>query len=172
MAAEEDQGNVFDFNISMHSADSESYLEDDLVCIKCRDPDSRNEEIQEVERGMQTLINYALKCGNDALVQYLQNKHASGGKIRLHQQCQKDIYNYLKRKNTGGECSKKMKLPRLLTRSNIDKFKWKENCFFCGKVCVEDKKHPDRKKFQKAATLPFRTKVLEMCLQRMDDWAR
>ena len=37
---------------------------------------------------------------------------------------------------------------------------------------MEDKKHPNRKKFQKAATLPFRTKVLEMCSQRMDYWAR
>ena len=44
--------------------------------------------------------------------------------------------------------------------------------FFCGNVCAEDKKHPDRKKFQKAATLPFRTKLLEMCSQRMDDWKR
>ena len=65
--------NVADFNISMPSADSESYLKDDLMCIKCRDPGSRNEEIEEVQRGLKTHINYALKFGNDALVQYLQN---------------------------------------------------------------------------------------------------
>ena len=63
MAAEGDQlsvtENVAGFNISMPSADSESYLKDDLMCIKCRDPGSRNEEIQEVQRVLKTLINYA-----------------------------------------------------------------------------------------------------------------
>ena len=90
MAAEGDQlsvtENVADVNISIPSADSESYLKDDLMCIKCRDPVSRNEEMQEVQRGLKTLINYVLKFGNDALVQYLQNKHATGGKARIHQQ--------------------------------------------------------------------------------------
>ena len=53
--------NVADFNISMPCADSESYRQDDLMCIKCCDPGLRNEEIQEVQRGLITLINYALK---------------------------------------------------------------------------------------------------------------
>ena len=96
MAAEGDQlsvtENVADLNISMPSADSESHLKDDLMCIKCRDPGSRNEEMQEVQRGLKTLINYVLKFGNDALVQYLQTKH--GGKVRIHQQCQ-NIYIYM-----------------------------------------------------------------------------
>ena len=56
---------------------SESYLKDDLMCIKCRGPGSRNEEIQEVRTGLKTLTNYVLQFGNDALVQYLQNKHAT-----------------------------------------------------------------------------------------------
>ena len=66
----------------------------------------------------------------------------------------------------------KKKEARQLTES----FDWRINCFLCGYACIEDKKNPTRNKWHRACTLEIRTKVLNICSERLsvnpeDPWA-
>ena len=65
----------------------------------------------------------------------------------------------------GSECAAKR-----YTRTQSSKFNWKDNCLFCGETCVEDKKHPDRKKMQMATTIPFKERLIFVCQKRDDEW--
>ena len=53
----------------------------------------------------------------------------------------------------------------------MDTFKWKENCFLCGKVALNDPKHPDRGKIVEARTLELKDNIISLCKQRNDEWA-
>ena len=57
-------------------------------------------------------------------------------------------------------------------RSERKRFNWKIHCFFCGEVCVVDKKHPNCiKGWHKVGTLSFQASILNKCHERADKWA-
>ncbi len=61
-------------------------------------------------------------------------------------------------------------LPKRL-RSSFTPFNWKENCMFCSKSVVVDLRHPERTKVGRVSTIPIRSRILECCQERRDEWA-
>ena len=57
----------------------------------------------------------------------------------------------------------------MATRSSIEGFNWKEQCFFCGKECKADKKHPDRKPNYRVTFLHYRESALKICNPKRDN---
>ena len=49
-------------------------------------------------------------------------------------------------------------------------FSWKNNCFLCCKLAIEDERHPDRNPFTHATTNDFLKTIVEKCQERKDDW--
>ena len=66
-----------------------------------------------VDKGIQKLIDYSLKNDDHELYKYLCSKKENGETVRIHVDCQKSIYNELKRKRDnvndedGTECAAK-----------------------------------------------------------------
>ena len=121
-----------------------------------------------VDKGIQRLIDYSLKNDDHELYKYLCSKKENGETVRIHVDCQKSTYNELKRKRDSVNAKK-------YTRTQSSKFNLKENYLFCGETCVEDKKHPGRKKMRMATTIPFKERLeyltrIFACQKRDDEW--
>ena len=54
---------------------------------------------------------------------------------------------------------------RVGRRSDPVMFDFRSKCFYCGKPCIEDKKHADRKNFEIFSTINTKiyTSTLEIC---------
>ena len=122
-----------------------------------------------MKKGIQKLIDYSDKIQDYVLNQYLKDCQADDKIVKVHRECQREVYNELKRKsNVAPSQVKKAKS----TRASIGfVFNWKKDCFFCAKPCVVNKKHPDRNDFRQVCTLPMRNKVLQLSAKRSDSWA-
>ena len=87
-------------------------------------------------------------------------------KVFVHKNCWRDYTNPLWKKQKQNiiddNCVKST-----IVQSERNIFKLKTHCFFCGEVCVVDKKHPNHK----VSTLSFQTSVLNKCHERADKWA-
>ena len=77
-------------------------------------------------------------------------------RVKICATCQKNIGNsILKRRANSENLEKNHKVARIATRSSIGSFNRKETCFFCGKECKEDKKHPDGRPIYEVAFLHY-----------------
>ena len=77
----------------------------------------------------------------------------------------------MKRKSTTiDQGSSSNKVTRVVTRSVVEQFNWREKCFIYGQLCFKDKKHTERSNFVPASTLPIRENILNLCSQRNDNW--
>ena len=99
------------------------FLVSELCCVKCREPESRNEDLRVVKNGVEKLIE---STNNDRMKEYLQDRVSTNSIIRIHKECQKDIYNELKRKSKM-DVHEESKVPKVVTRSSINSFNWTEN---------------------------------------------
>ena len=54
------------------------------------------------------------------------------------------------------------KLSKVLTRKSVDSFNWKVDCLFCGKPCIADKKHPERRLVLNVTFLHYRETILKL----------
>lgn len=149
----------------------EPLLPNENCCVICHKPASQVEKLRKLHKGLQKILDYSLRVRDDVLYQYLQEGQQKGKAIRIHENCQKYVYNELKRKSSANKRSASTKGAKLVTRASVTRFDWKQNCFFCGEPCAFDEKHPGRNRFRLAETLPFRDKVLNTCQERNDIWA-
>ena len=151
--------------------DVEPHMINELCCVKCNNPASESESLQEVGKGIQTLVNYAIKVNGNVSERHLLEAQTSNSRVKIHHACQKSAYNELKRGKSTDQGSSSSKVAKVVTRSAINIFNWKENCFICGQLCFKDNKHPERSNVVLVATLPIREKILNVCSQRNDKWA-
>lgn len=152
------------------STSREPYEFDEDCCIKCHDPESKNENLATVTTGLDKLIQYSDFLQDDQLKLFLVKRRSTNGVVKIHRACQKAIHNDLKRKGTRPR-TKLAKIPKVVTRSNVTDFDWIENCLYCTEKCIDQSKHPDRSKFRKVCTLPFKDSILKVCTERDDEWA-
>ena len=144
----------------------------DLCCIKCRDPILRHEKLTTVEKGLDKLIDY-FKTIEEDMVGMLLKRQESGKVIRIHRDCQKSIYNELKRKPTLSGEEIQRKLQKLVgRRSKQAQFNWKKQCMFCEKECVSDVNHPGRVNWRRVQVLSMRDTLLKICNARNDAFSR
>ena len=142
----------------------------ELCCIKCRSENSQYEKLPVVSKGIQKIIEYSEKIKDTVFTEYLKEKQQKKESVKLHRQCQKDIYNELKRKIEVPVIIP-AKVAKVSTRLSIGStFAWKKDCFLCEKPCAIDERHLNRSDCHQVTTLPFKNKVLDVCSKRDDDW--
>ena len=71
-----------DPNVKLH-------IIDELCCAKCKKTVYKSESLQEVGKGIQTLVKYPIKVNNNVLEKYLLETKTSNTrvKIRLSEEC-------------------------------------------------------------------------------------
>jgi len=136
------------------------------LCVKCQDPNSKDEKMTIVKDSIEKLLEFCERTGNNSLKIFLQERKGTD-RIKIHRRCQKDVYNNLKRKswNLADQVDGPSKSAKRLERTA---FQWKRDCFFCEKACKIDSKHPNRVDWQEVRTLPMREKIIKICGERGD----
>ena len=129
-------------------------------CSVCKKSDKK---LVSVNRGVSALIKYIKLRKDEQLEQFLEESIRLNIQVYVHEVC----WRWCNSKRTFTvECNgtvKKKKEARQLTES----FDWRINCFLCGYACIEDKKNPTTNKWHRACTLEIRTKMLNICSERL-----
>ena len=136
-------------------------------CVICEEDDEEKKDQAFITKGLVKLYEYCIKVNDNQLADHLKHCEETQIPIRIHRDCQKKIYNVLKRKSDPDSSSGIVK--KVIKRSDVIHFKWKECCLFCGDICEDDVKHLDRNKVRKLMTLSFKETVLEACSRRSND---
>ncbi|CAM1306613.1 Uncharacterised protein r2_g1644 [Pycnogonum litorale] len=152
------------------------------TCIICHLPEQANDKLRRVTAtGLQTIITYSqLFNVIDLERNLLQNAHdqhvdEENNPVQIHVSCQKTIGNEIRKKKRSGSAANVEDVP---TASKIRRrsctpvvFNWKEHCLFCADPCVNDERHPDRKKIGLCQTIQYRGELLEKLKSRSDSFA-
>ena len=136
-------------------------------CCICKKSDTKLVSVNRVS----ALIEYSKLRKDEQLEQFLEESIRLNIQVHVHGECRRWYNN--KRKLTV-ESSGTVKKKEI--RQSIESFDWRINCFLCRDTCIEDKKNPTRNRWHRACTLEIRTKMLDICSERLsvnseDPWA-
>lgn len=152
----------------------------DQVCIRCQKGLIEGDQLNHVgskfrddqnkQHPIDTLISYAEKLKIEALVSILKYNKENKVNTYIHLSCRNSLKNKSRTKRTF-EDEHSTTTKRACRRSEIEKFDFTKQCFYCGKVCFFDSKHPDRNPFEMVATKDtgIYHNTLELCKSRKDD---
>ena len=141
------------------------------MCVICHVEFTSNpdEDVSEVSRGLQRLLEYSEKYKDVQLNQYLLGKPQV---VKVHNSCRR---NYISKRRYEQKCSKndcdESAADSKCLRSTKDSFDWKIHCFFCSQPCVVDDFHAPNLELRHVETLEIRESTLEQCKVRDDAWA-
>ena len=117
---------------------------------------------------VRTMIEQANNLEMTKLEEELKKKLASSSHIYIHVSCR----TFKKNKCRSNENKKPSSAVKntMLKRSDLDKFNFKEECFYCGAKCVIDSKNPSRNPFHLVSTTDTKIyfKTLEICKIKKD----
>ena len=105
-----------------------------LECSSC----TKNPFNKCKKSGKQTLMQYATEQELGNLCQHITN----AVDLRIHNYCSKSLRNQIReRKNYSESNELPKKSSRLWLEQDSDR---KQNCFYCGKLCLIQQQHPER----------------------------
>jgi len=125
------------------------------------------------KKGIESLIKFSKRRNYKKLRSYLSKTIKNNEemdiqqKIFVHKNCRRDFTD-IKRSFQISAPPKRGSTKRL--RSSMSPFSWKENCFLCCRIAIDDEKHPDRSPLVRATTINFLKTIVEKCQERNDDW--
>ena len=150
------------------------------VCIRCQKElvegdqlnhiGSKFRDDQNKQHPIDTLINYGEKLKIEALVSILKYNKENKVNTYIHLSCRNSLKSKSRKKQTF-EDEHSTTTKRACRRSEIEKFDFTKQCFYCGKVCFFNSKHPDRNPFEMVATKDtgIYHNTLELCKFRKDN---
>jgi len=147
----------------------------DKVCVICRGllMSSEKENIHQVTRGLDTLIEYSGMRNDSELHDYLLSMPAV---VYVHSSCRlrytskRRFGQLINVSNSDSMIDTDSVSPKALRSSAVGAFDWKHHCFFCNKSTALDEQHPEVKAdIRHVETLELRQRVLEHCSGRTDD---
>ena len=141
------------------------------LCVICQE--ENNDDLHECQSGIPKLIEYGSLFGLEVLKSHLIVQQEENSSVKIHVKCQKNIGNFIRKRTANPDYTlgNQSKISKMTTRKSIDRFNWKEHCFFCGDECHVDPKHPDRIPIFSASILHYRESILGYCESRKDLWA-
>ena len=151
----------------------------DQVCIRCQKKLIEGDQLNHVgskfrddqnkQQPIDPLISYAEKLKIEALVSILKYNRENKVNIYIHLSCCNSL-KIKSRKKRRFEDEHSTTTKRACRRSEIEKFDFTKQCFYCGKVCFFSK-HPDGNLFEMVAIKDFGIyhNTLELCKFRKDD---
>ena len=130
-------------------------------CVKCgeghKTGDSLNHVGSKYREGndkmhpLDTIINHAVKLKLDDLEARLRENKTNQIPTFIHLSCRNFLKNQSRPKWTSTS-QDEIGSAKRISRSEIERFNFKEQCFYCGQLCFFDTKHPDRNEFQQVST--------------------
>ena len=150
------------------------------MCIRCQKRLIEGDQLNHVgikfhddqhkQYPIDILISYAEKLKIEALVSILKYNKENKVSTYIHLSCRNRLKNKSRKKQTFKD-EHLITTKRTCRRSEIEKFDFTKQCFYCGKVCFFGSKHPDRNLFGKVATKAtgINRNTLELCKFRKDD---
>jgi hypothetical protein len=141
------------------------------VCVICREEFSRH-ATQDAwttlsEKGIATVLQYSVMRHDLELQEFLQGKPSV---VNVHVCCRKKYTN----KRTFEQQSRHDDVAEVVQPKSLRShvcFDWKQACFFCGELIINDDRHPERCETRSAQTLTIRDNLLAVCRKRNDQWA-
>lgn len=132
-------------------------------CVICCE--SESQLVKLTNRGKTSLAEFAKLRENTNVLSLLDEE----GEHYVHETCRK-WFNNKKRILSEKNSTEQSKKHKLETRRSVLLFKWKENCFLCGKNVG------NRKEWHSAQTLTIRETIVKNCEKRLqkkqyDAWA-
>ena len=145
------------------------------MCIRCQKGliegdqlnhvGSRFRDDQNKQHPIGTLISYAEKLKIEVFVSILKHNKENKANTYIHLSCRNSLKSKSRTKRTFEDEHSTTR------RSKIEKSDFTKQCFYCGKVCFFDSKHPDRNPFEMVATKDtgIYHNTLELCKSCKDD---
>ena len=120
---------------------------------------------------VRTLIEQAKNLEMTELEQELKKKKLdSSSPIYIHVSCRIFLKNNCRANKNKNEKPSSAVKNTILNRSDLNKFNFKEKCFYCGAKCVIDPRNPSRNPFHLVSTTDTKIylKTLESCKKKKD----
>ena len=118
-----------------------------------------------------SLIEHANQLKLEVLGSHLLEKQQENKSFLIQLNCQKHVGNIMRKRKTTGDCVAEVasRVWKVSTRTSAERFNWKFDCLFCGKLCIADQKHPERRLVFNATFLHYRETILKYCSNRRND---
>ena len=129
-----------------------------MLCLFCQS--ESDEDLNVVKAGLDTLIKASQTADTDIYARII-NLQESGRAIKVHNSCRRKYTRKRKIEEPSTVTSKR-------TRSSLDCFDWKSNCFLCTKYC--NIRNFARDKIRQVRTLELRNTFMQYARQRNDKW--
>ena len=134
-------------------------MEGDVTCIICKSTITDEDPVWAGEKGLRSIIVACDYHNNQELKSFIRNKLGSATedesrKLPVHQKCRK-TFTDLRKKQL-------VEPPKKRTRTSMQPFEWKSDCFFCGTSGVSEKKYKD-KKMSNVETIEMKVNVKKRC---------
>jgi hypothetical protein len=135
------------------------------VCVICEQT-SKDTVSKVTGKGLPSLLKYSKDNGLDHLTTLLSKRKKEGTPIHVHRGCQKKVSRVLGKRKSIEEESKVCKK----TKRSGGSFDWSEDCFYCGKNCVDSGKYPGRSSaiVYKVQNISMQDIILKACNARDD----
>ena len=144
-------------------------------CVICFDPGVPGTDLQPVQdRGYTTVLNY-LAIFEPDFSETLIKKKTNNEQIYIHRNCQRRINRQLNKKRKVSDESEHESESKKTRASGS--FIWNEECFYCGKACMDDDGRSSTRCSSTAGTVrtatsvSFRDNLMQTCETRNDTWA-
>ena len=155
------------------------------ICIKCNEESKDGDPLNNVgvrfkdgdgkKHPVHTLLDQAVLSSMDDLAEKLRSSLTSKTAVFIHLSCRKLLYNTSrpKKKKLQSSDAPSTSSNQLLTRTEVKKFNFRSDCFYCGSKCEFDCKNPDRNPFQRVTTMgtKIHSKTIQLCKSRDDTLA-
>ena len=117
------------------------------------------------------MIEYANQLKLEVLGSHLLEKQQENQLVLIQINYQRQVGNIMRKRKRTGDCVAKVasKVSKVSTRKPVDSFNWKVDCLFCGKLCMADKKHPERRLVLNVTFLHYRETILKYCSNRRNN---
>ncbi len=159
-------------------------MDSDSVCVKCgdgaKDGDplnhvgARYREGQSSVHPIDTIIDHAIKLHLEELASTLRHQKQNQINTYIHLKCRNDLKNKARPTKRRASSSEDSTPAKRMKRSDDKQFNFKENCFYCEKLCSFDSKHPDRDPFIKVTTkdTAIHHYTMNICKSRQDSLSK
>eukprot|EP00794_Sanderia_malayensis_P002754 gene2754-3184_t len=132
---------------------------------------SRPVEEKGTQNPLNKLIGQAAKNNLTSLASTLRSNRKEGKTTFIHKSCRTELKNQARPTKRGSSSGAQSTSSKRVCGGSFD---FKNQCFYCGAVCIFDRKHPDRNKFVEVRTIStsIHQLTLHICRTRDNDTAR
>ena len=155
--------------------------EEEKICVKCGEGVKIDDQLNQIglrwskesrtPNPLDIIIDQAAKTNSTTLVSILQSNKETGEARFIHKNCRTTLRNQARPTKIGTLDDAQASSSKRISREIFD---FKKRCFYCGTLCLNDSKHPDRKKFAEVRTITsgIHHSTLEICRIRDNEDAR